>query len=49
MLVNSGSRSKKILAFGFQQSKIGPVVGTLTAGAVLAGRPYLRPDVNACG
>lgn len=45
MLVNSGSRSsKEILAFGFQQSKIGPVIGTQTAGAVLAGRPYLMRD-----
>ena len=45
MLVNSGSRSsKEILAFGFQQSKIGSVIGTQTAGAVLAGRPYLMRD-----
>ncbi|MBD2446338.1 S41 family peptidase [Nostoc sp. FACHB-152] len=45
MLVNEGSRSsKEILAFGFQQNKIGAVIGTQTAGAVLAGRPYLMRD-----
>lgn len=45
MLVNEGSRSaKEILAYGFQQYDIGPVVGSSTAGAVVAGRPYLMPD-----
>ncbi len=45
MLVNGGSRSaKEILAFGFQQYKIGPVVGTKTAGAVVAGRPFFMAD-----
>lgn len=45
MLVNEGSRSsKEILAFGFQQNKIGSVIGTQTAGAVLAGRPYIMRD-----
>ncbi len=45
MLVNEGSRSaKEILAFGFQQYQIGPVVGTKTAGAVVAGSPFLMKD-----
>ncbi|MBW4562926.1 MAG: S41 family peptidase [Mojavia pulchra JT2-VF2] len=45
MIVNEGSRSsKEILAFGFQQSKMGPVIGTQTAGAVLGGRPFLMRD-----
>jgi carboxyl-terminal processing protease len=45
MLVNEGSRSaKEILAFGFQQYDIGPVVGSKTAGAVVAGRPFLMQD-----
>ncbi|MEO0349280.1 MAG: S41 family peptidase [Cyanobacteria bacterium P01_A01_bin.15] len=45
MLVNEGSRSaKEILAYGFQQYDIGPVVGTTTAGAVTAGRAFLMPD-----
>lgn len=45
LLVNNGSRSsKEIVAFGFQQSKIGPVVGTPTAGAVVAGRPFFMQN-----
>jgi carboxyl-terminal processing protease len=45
MLVNEGSRSaKEILAYGFKQYDIGPVVGTKTAGAVVAGRPFLMDD-----
>jgi carboxyl-terminal processing protease len=45
MLVNEGSRSsKEIVAFGFQQHKIGPLVGSKTAGAVLAGSPFLMDD-----
>lgn len=45
MVVNQGSRSgKEILAFGFQQYKIGKVVGSKTAGAVLAGRPFVMGD-----
>jgi carboxyl-terminal processing protease len=45
MLVNEGSRSaKEILALGFQQYGIGPVVGAKTAGAVVAGRPFLMQD-----
>jgi len=42
LLVNGGTRSgKELLAHGFQRHGIGPVVGTRTAGAVVAGRPYL--------
>jgi carboxyl-terminal processing protease len=42
MLVNQGSRSgKEILAYAFQRYKIGPVVGTQTAGMVLAGQAFL--------
>ena len=45
MLVNQGSRSaKEILAYGFQKYNIGPVVGTTTAGYVVAGRPFVMPD-----
>ncbi|MBD2251716.1 S41 family peptidase [Nostoc parmelioides] len=45
MLVNEGSRSsKEILAFNFQQNHIGPVIGTKTTGAVVAGRPYIMQD-----
>jgi carboxyl-terminal processing protease len=45
LLVNEGSRSgKEILAYGFQQFNIGPVVGTKTAGAVVAGSPFLMQD-----
>lgn len=45
MVVNEESRSaKEILAFGFQQYKIGTVVGTKTPGAVVAGRPFLMSD-----
>ena len=45
MLVNEGSRSaKELLAYGFQQFGIGSVVGEKTAGAVVAGRPFLMQD-----
>ncbi|WP_421656146.1 S41 family peptidase [Leptothermofonsia sp. ETS-13] len=45
MIVNEGSRSaKEILAYAFQQYKIGPVIGTKTAGYVVAGRPFLMKD-----
>ncbi|MGF1569374.1 MAG: S41 family peptidase [Nodosilinea sp.] len=45
MLVNEGSRSaKEILAYSFQRYDIGPVVGSPTPGAVVAGRPFLMPD-----
>jgi carboxyl-terminal processing protease len=45
MLVNEGTRSgKEILADGFREYGIGEVIGSRTAGAVLAGRPYLLSD-----
>lgn len=45
MIVNEGSRSaKEILAYGFQHYDIGSVVGTKTAGAVVAGSPFLMSD-----
>ncbi|MCG8364358.1 MAG: S41 family peptidase [Pseudanabaenales cyanobacterium] len=45
MLVNEGSRSaKEILAYAFQHYDIGPVVGSPTAGAVVAGGPFIMPD-----
>lgn len=47
MVVNEGSRSaKELLAFGFQQYNIGRVVGSKTAGAVVAGRPFIMQDGN---
>jgi carboxyl-terminal processing protease len=45
MLVNDGTRSgKEILAYGFKAYGIGEVIGSRTAGAVLAGRAYLLTD-----
>ena len=45
MLVNQGSRSgKEILAYGFRKYGVGQIVGSETAGAVVAGRPYIMPD-----
>ncbi len=45
MLINEGSRSsKEIIAYGFQQYKIGSVIGTKTLGAVVAGRPFIMQD-----
>ncbi|MEL6901088.1 MAG: S41 family peptidase, partial [Cyanobacteria bacterium J06606_4] len=45
LLINEGSRSaKEILAYGFKQYNIGPVVGSTTAGAVTAGRAFIMPD-----
>jgi carboxyl-terminal processing protease len=45
MLVNGGTRSgKEILAYGFKEYGIGDVIGSRTAGAVLAGRAYLLGD-----
>lgn len=42
LLVDGGTRSgKEVLAWGFQAYGLGPVVGSRTAGAVVAGRPYL--------
>lgn len=45
MLVNGGTRSgKEVLAFGFKSYGYGEVIGTRTAGALLAGRGFLLSD-----
>jgi len=45
MLVNGGTRSgKEILAYGFKKYGLGEIVGTRTAGAVLAARAFLLSD-----
>lgn len=45
LLVNGGTRSgKELIAFGFRRYGYGPVVGTRTAGAVMAGRCFAIGD-----
>jgi carboxyl-terminal processing protease len=45
LLINGGSRSgKEVLAYGFKKYQVGEVIGTRTAGALLAGRAYLLYD-----
>jgi carboxyl-terminal processing protease len=45
LLVNERSTSgKEVFTFGFKALGLGEVVGTTTAGAVLAGRPTLLPN-----
>jgi carboxyl-terminal processing protease len=45
MLVNGGTRSgKEVLAHGFKTYGYGEVIGTRTAGALLAGRGFLLSD-----
>lgn len=45
MLINAGTRSgKEILAEGFKRYGAGPLIGTRTTGAVLAGRAFLLRD-----
>ena len=45
MLINRGTRSgKEILAYGFKKYGLGEVIGTRTAGAVLAARAFLLSD-----
>lgn len=45
LLINGGSRSgKEVLAYGFKKYGVGEVIGTRTAGALLAGRAYLLND-----
>lgn len=44
-LINEYTRSgNEVLAHGIKKYGIGELVGTPSAGAVLAGRPYLLPD-----
>jgi carboxyl-terminal processing protease len=45
LLINGGSRSgKEVLAYGFKKYHVGEVIGTRTAGALLAGRAFLLKD-----
>ena len=45
LLVNGGTRSgKEVLTYGFKKYGLGEVIGTRTAGALLAGRGYLLSD-----
>jgi carboxyl-terminal processing protease len=45
MLVNRGTRSgKEVLAFGFKQYRLGEIIGTQTAGAVLAASAFLMDN-----
>ena len=45
LLINGGTRSgKEVLAHGFKKYALGHVVGTRSAGALLAGRAYLMSD-----
>jgi C-terminal processing protease CtpA/Prc len=44
-LINKGTRSgKEVLAYGFKKYGYGDLIGTRTAGALLAGRGYLLSD-----
>ena len=45
MVVDGRSRSgKELLAYAFKKQRLGPLVGSRTAGAVSAGGVYLLPD-----
>ncbi len=45
LLVNEGTRSgKEVLTYAFDKAGRGPIVGTRTAGAVMAGRPFVMGD-----
>lgn len=45
LLINGGSRSgKEALAYGFKKYGLGEVIGTRSAGALLAGRAFLLKD-----
>jgi C-terminal processing protease CtpA/Prc len=45
LLVNGGTRSgKEVLTYGFKKYGYGEVIGTRTAGALLAGRGFLLSD-----
>ena len=45
LLINGGSRSgKEVLAYGFKKYHVGEVIGTRTAGALLAARAFLLQD-----
>lgn len=45
LLINEGSRSgKEVLAYGFKKYRVGEVIGSRTAGALLAARAFLLGD-----
>lgn len=45
LLADGRSRSgKELLAYGFRKFSLGPVVGEQTAGAVVAGAPFIMSD-----
>ena len=45
LLVNEGTRSgKELLTYFFNKTGRGPIVGTRTAGAVMAGQPFIMGD-----
>ncbi|HEX2842226.1 S41 family peptidase [Hyphomicrobium sp.] len=45
VLINGGTRSgKEVLAYGFKKYGYGELIGTRTAGALLAGRGFLLSD-----
>ncbi|MDY0884822.1 S41 family peptidase [Dongia soli] len=45
LLINEGSRSgKEVLAYGFKKYRVGDVIGSRTAGALLAARAFLLAD-----
>lgn len=45
LIINEGTRSgKEVLTHGFKKYAYGPVIGTRTAGALLAGRGFLLSD-----
>lgn len=47
LLINGGTRSgKEVLAYGFKKYGYGEVVGTRSAGALLAGRAYMQSNGN---
>lgn len=47
LLVNEGSKSgKELLAYYFRKAHRGLIVGSRTAGAVMAGRPFVMADGN---
>ena len=45
LLVNDGTRSgKEVFAYGFKKYGYGKIVGQRTAGAVIAGQPFILND-----
>lgn len=45
LLINGGSRSaKELIAYEAKKRRLGTLVGERTAGAVVAGQPFLLPD-----